>query len=111
MRIYSLAEFLNFADPFVETETLSQFKEKLAMVSDSQTMFSELIRDDPLWFAAAMRSMDSEGHFHVFFHSKDEILSPWNTPKSATITLRMFDMGRKPVIVVTRFLTLPKDKF
>lgn len=26
MRIYSLAEFLNFADPFVETETLSQFK-------------------------------------------------------------------------------------
>lgn len=107
MRQYSLKEFLDFAHPFVENETMTQFKEKLVLVPDAQQKFSELLLHDPLWFAAAMRSLDSEEHFHVFFHTKDEFLHPWETNKTATIALKMFDMGTKPVIVVTRFVTNP----
>lgn len=111
MRDYQLREFLDSASPFVETETLEQFKEKLALVPEAQASFQELLLHDPFWFAAAMRSLDVEGHFHVFFHSRDEILQPWDTSKSAHLKLRMFEMGTKPVIVVTRFVAKGNSRF
>ena len=103
MRNYLLKEFLACAQPFLENETFEQFEQRLELVENPQQQFLSCLKNHPMWFGRAMRSLDKEGNFHVFFHYERLPLKPWEKDKPARLTLELLDYSSKPVIQVISY--------
>ncbi len=100
--MYAIEDFLKQIQPYCEGEDLGTFFAELMKVPNYQERFERILKADPSWLEAALKTRDENG-FHVFGLLDEKKVEPFEEIAQNELELRNFDMGTAPTVKVKTY--------